>query len=191
MGDVKTDLRSRMRTALRALDGAQRTEWSLAAARNLLASAAWRDARTVSVFLSMPHEIDTTAIVEAAWASGRRVLAPRVVEADSTLQLLAIRRWSDCLPGYRKILEPLSGEVVDPAEVELMLVPGLAFDPRGGRLGQGGGFYDRLLALPQIRATTCGVAFEIQVVDEVPVEPHDHRVDVLVTDARLRRCVAR
>ena len=188
---MKTDLRTRMRSILRALTDAQRAERSKSAARHLLASVPWRDAHTVSVFLSMPHEIDTTMIVEAAWASGRRVLAPRVDTLTGALELLAIRTWSDCLPGYRRILEPTHGEVADVAAAELVLVPGLAFDARGCRLGQGGGFYDRLLALPQMRALTCGVAFEEQVVADVPIEPHDHLVDLLVTDARFRRCSAR
>lgn len=177
-----------MRAQLRGLLAGQRAARSAAAARHLLASVAWRDARTVAVFLSMPDEIDTTTLVEAAWSSGRRVLAPRVDPASRSLALVPIHGWTDCLPGFRGILEPITGGAAELATIDLMLVPGLAFDVHGGRLGQGGGYYDRLLARPDARVRTCGLAFEFQVVPAVPSEPHDRRVDLLATDARFRRC---
>lgn len=188
---VKSDLRTRMRSLLRKLTPAERAARSTAAAKHLVASAAWRDARVVLVFLSLPSEVDTTALVEAAWGSGKRVLAPRVDVASTTLVPVAIRSWSDCLPGFKGILEPTASGAVPVESIDLVLVPGLAFDLQGRRLGRGGGYYDRFLARPGLAALTCGLGFESQVLDQVPSEAHDRRVDALATDKRFRRCGSR
>ncbi|MGE0145480.1 MAG: 5-formyltetrahydrofolate cyclo-ligase [Planctomycetota bacterium] len=185
---MKTTLRSRLRSELRSLSEAARADRSAAAARNLANSVVWRDSRSLGVFLSLPFEIDTTPILELAWRTDRRVFAPKVDSATSSLQFLPVRTWSDCLPGYRGILEPVHGEECPIDRLDLLLVPGMAFDPGGGRLGQGGGFYDLLLAGAPARLSVCGVAFEMQVVESVPRESHDRDVDFLVTDHRFRRC---
>ncbi len=185
---AKPDLRSQMRTMLRSINANERLTRSAAAVRHLLASAVWRDARVVFTFLSLPHEVDTTGIVEAAWAERRRVLVPRIDPSTSTMIPIEITSWSDCLPGFRGILEPVGKDAVAPRTIDLVLVPGLAFDLAGGRLGQGGGYYDRFLAAPEVRALTCGLCFQGQVVEVVPTESHDRRMDFLVTDLRLRRC---
>lgn len=185
---MKTDLRSTMRSRLRATTPAERAAASGALVRHLFESTAWRDARVVLVFLSLPHEVDTTSLVDAGWSGGKHVLAPRIDVPSRALEPVEIKRWSDCLPGYRGILEPTGVGTVALESIDLVLVPGLAFDLTGRRLGQGGGFYDRFLARKNLAAMTCGLCFQFQVVDEVPCEPHDRRVDALATDRRFRHC---
>ena len=117
-------------------------------------------------------------------AAGRTVLWPRVQE-DGTLSLHALGSRGDLGSGFRGILEP---STASPAasldQVGLVLVPGVAFDRLGGRLGQGGGFYDRLLADLE-GAFSVGVAFEAQIVDTLPLEDHDVALDALVTETGL------
>jgi 5-formyltetrahydrofolate cyclo-ligase len=89
--------------------------------------------------------------------------------------------------GRLGIHEPAGGQPWLVEAIDFIVVPALAFDHRGYRLGRGGGFYDRFLALPDLRAVTCGLGFAEQVVDEVPVAPHDRPVKLLVTDKGVLR----
>ena len=77
---------------------------------------------------------------------------------------------------------------MDPATIDTVLIPGSVFDPSGGRLGYGGGFYDRFLTEAAPRAIRLGVAFELQLVDQVPMEPHDQYMDILVTEQQIYDC---
>ena len=89
--------------------------------------------------------------------------------------------------GRYDIEEPADGEPWPADNIDLIVVPGLAFDTSGGRLGKGGGFYDRFLVQPGMHALTCAVAFAEQMIETVPAEPHDRRVDMLVTDEAVLR----
>jgi 5-formyltetrahydrofolate cyclo-ligase len=183
----KQTLRRKMRSVLRSFDAEQRHRCSLDAARRLIESAPWREAGQVLVYVSTEFEIDTTPLIEAAWRADKRVCAPRVLPAQAGGMIaVPIRSWGDLTPGFRSIPEPVGEVPVDPAGIDLILVPGLAFDGRGGRLGQGGGFYDRFLADPAVRAHRCGLAFEAQVVDRLDTDGHDQRVHSLATEAGLR-----
>ncbi len=107
------------------------------------------------------------------------------VEPDG-MQVAQIRSLDDLVPGYRGIREPVRrvpGPVID-----LAFVPGVAFDARGRRLGYGGGFYDRFLAAIAPGAPAVGYCFDAQVVEEVPAEAHDRRVEAIVTEQRVIRC---
>ena len=85
------------------------------------------------------------------------------------------------------VLEPDTADPVDPAEIDLVLVPGLGFGPAGQRIGRGAGFYDRFLANPRLTAATCGLAFELQVIDGIPMGTHDVALHMLVTETGIRR----
>jgi 5-formyltetrahydrofolate cyclo-ligase len=97
---------------------------------------------------------------------------------------------SELVEGAYKILEPktelreLPAKKVRPEELDLVMVPGTAFDPRGGRMGQGKGYYDRLLATARPDAPLVGMAFDCQVFDEIPVAPHDVFMDLVLTESR-------
>jgi 5-formyltetrahydrofolate cyclo-ligase len=103
------------------------------------------------------------------------------------LKVCRVHSLADLEEGYMGILEPPENELVAPKDLDMIFVPGLAFDRNGERLGRGAGYYDRLLAEPDIRAVLCGVCYDVQVMDCVPHEPRDHRVDMLVTESELLR----
>jgi len=140
------------------------------------------------VFLSMPHEIDTSSLVLQAWAERKRVLAPRISWEQRRLLPTEIRSLTDNISRTALgIREPTSGVPIPVADIDLVVVPGLGFDSHGNRLGRGRGFYDRLLGHRDFHGVACGLALEDQVTEEIPTRSHDRPVHLLVTDENVRR----
>ncbi len=155
-------------------------------ARSLLALALDAEAELVGVYAATGSEADPLAFATAWLDLGGRIAYPRVVAPDR-LGFFAIPP-DDLEPGYRGILEPPAGApAVHVADLDLLVVPGVGFDRRGGRLGQGGGFYDRLLRASDLRAPIIGYALALQVLPAVPASPHDHPVDVVLTERGAAR----
>ena len=166
-----------MRRLNRALDSRQRLRASAAIFSAVERLPEFRAARTVAVFAALPDEPATDEVL-ARWASTRRVVLPRV-EGDAM-------RFYACRPdalvfGAFGILEP-QGELPCPAgEIDLVVCPGVAFTADGRRLGRGRGYYDRYLGDPAFRGFRVGVCYAHQLVDDLPVEPHDVRMDRVIT----------
>jgi len=118
--------------------------------------------------------------------AGKRVAVPRVDRAARMLRLHAVGQLDiDIVAGHLGIPEPRETlPIIEPGEIDWVLVPGVAFDAAGRRLGYGGGFYDRLLPLIRDSAPRIAGAFDVQIVDEVPAGPHDRRVDAVVSPIR-------
>lgn len=142
-------------------------------------------ARTVMFFASFRSEVDTLTMVKAALSAGKRVILPKVKGKELALfEIADLER--DTLPGAWGIPEPLERHPVPVETADLMIVPGLAFDQKGNRLGYGAGFYDRIL--PHYHRTTVALAFEVQIVPAVPVTDLDIPVHKIVTEARTITC---
>ena len=141
----------------------------------------WHAARAVLLFAPLPGEPDVTALFNA------RSHAPRV--AGDRLEVVATHAPPGG-DGWRRgaygIWEPL-GPAIDPRTIDLALVPGLAFAPDGRRLGRGGGYYDRLLPTLRGDCLKVGVAFDEQILDDLPTEPHDALLEIVVTPSRTFR----
>ncbi|HJR18599.1 MAG TPA: 5-formyltetrahydrofolate cyclo-ligase [Actinomycetota bacterium] len=144
-------------------------------------------AKNVLGFASFGTELPTDAVMAAILTAGKRLLLPYV--DGEHLRAAEVRSVEDLAPGYRGIREPVARVPVDLAEAGVVLVPGVAFDERGNRLGYGGGFYDGLLSEITTRIPRIGVCFDLQVVDDVPAADHDQPVDLVVTERRLIRCL--
>lgn len=135
----------------------------------------FRSAGTVLLYWSMPEEVDTHTLIQK-WSSSKRIVLPKVCGESLELRLYDPDRM---VPGYRGILEPSEeAPIVPDEEIELAVVPGLAFDPAGHRLGRGKGYYDRLL--PRLHCPKLGLAFSCQILDEIPIEPHDVALDKII-----------
>jgi 5-formyltetrahydrofolate cyclo-ligase len=143
----------------------------------------YKQAKSVLFYASMGNETETRQAIVAALSS-KRVFLPYVVGDD--LEISEIRSWRDVAPGKFKILEPKRKENAPISDVDLIIVPGVAFDERGHRIGYGGGYYDRLLA--RTKAPRVALAYESQIVASVPAEDHDQRVDKIVTEKRVITC---
>lgn len=185
---VKAALRDSALRARRVLSSDERDLAAHAAAERLLALPPLRRPGTVLVYAAMRDEIDPAPAFDALTGRGARLLFPRVVEGG--LEAVAATDLRTLTSGYRGIREP-SGPAVDPEQIDIVIVPGVAFDPNGGRLGHGGGHYDRLLAVVPASALRVGLAFACQMVPRVPREDHDLPVDLVVTERGLHRAPLR
>lgn len=187
---AKRELRREAAATARGV-GPGRVEAAAAARGHLSALAAYRAAATVLWYAALPTEVATVPGIEAALAEGKRVAVPWC-DGDE-LALWRIEAVDELEPGTWGIPEPAAARRRDPArqvapaEVELAVVPGLAFDRRGRRLGHGKGYYDRLLARsPALRA---GLCYGAQVFPEVPAGPRDAVMDVVVTEEGAFRAI--
>jgi 5-formyltetrahydrofolate cyclo-ligase len=142
-------------------------------------------ARTILGFASFGAELPTDPVMRWVLSSGRRLLVPYV--DGRRLSAAEVRDLEELAPGYRGIREPVERTPVDPADAAAVLVPGVAFDETGRRLGYGGGFYDAFLAGIAAGVPRIGLCFDLQVVDEVPASPNDEPVDLIVTERRVIR----
>ena len=143
-------------------------------------------AATVLLTLPFGSEWDTLPLLLTALDRGKTVVLPRVNAAARTLELCCLTEPDrDVLPGYRGIPEPQAHCPMIAADaIDWVLVPGLAFDAEGRRLGYGGGYYDRLLPMLRASAARVAGAFELQLVDRVPTAPHDVPIQILATEKR-------
>ena len=177
---TKTDLRREMRARLKTL-GDARAEKSRAIVAALARHPAFLSAKTVALFAPIPSEPD----VEPLWTgAARQFCYPRVNETQ--IEFVVVRHPEDLAPAAWNPLvrEPAAAQsIIAPADLDLILVPGLAFTRDGRRLGRGGGYYDRLLAARDSRTIALGVCFDLQLVADLPCEPHDQRVAAVVTES--------
>jgi 5-formyltetrahydrofolate cyclo-ligase len=181
--ELKIEIRRRVRERLAAISGAQREALSAEARGRLEGQRIWREARSVLFFAPLPDEIDVWPLLPDALAQGKTVALPRFDSAGMKYEPCRIENLkTDLEPGKFGIREPAAHCIKMVIEPDLVLVPGVAFDLRGRRLGRGRGFYDRLLA--EVRGTSCAIAFDEQIVEEVPVEPHDVHLDCILTPTR-------
>jgi len=192
MIEEKAQLRARLRQLLKEIPA----EWRALAARRatarVLELSEFQRARTVMLFVSLPSELDTSAIAHAAWEAGKQVAVPRAHMEDRSMEAVLIRSFEQDMARTKiGVLEPISTETIDPARLDFVLVPGLGFGESGQRIGRGAGFYDRFLARLQPQVITCGYAFEQQVIEGIPMDDHDTPIQMLVTEQRLRRFNAR
>jgi 5-formyltetrahydrofolate cyclo-ligase len=173
-----------MRAVLKSMSRQQHAAASARAQALLEQQAAWRNAQSVLFYAPLPEELDVWPLAESALSAGKTVALPRFVPRKKIYAAGAIRSAaSDLAIGQFGIQEPADHCSELPLNrLDLVLVPGVAFDLHGRRLGRGKGFYDQLLAA--VRGTTCGVAFDEQIVSEIPVEPHDIHLNCILTPTR-------
>ncbi len=182
---AKAELRKRVLARRDALSVASRDALSEAIFARVTALDGFREAGTVLAYSSFGSEPDTATFIGTVLQLGKVLALPRVRRETRMLELYRVDEPERQLePGLWGIREPAPARCppVARATVDFVLVPGVAFDLRGGRIGYGGGYYDRLLAACAARTMLVAGAFETQLVGEVPMGPGDHRVDLVVTE---------
>lgn len=181
---TKPLLRTQVRQSLSSFSPADRPAASAAACDLLFTQQPFLSSRTFLFYIPLKDELDLRPCAAAALASGKRVALPRFDPSTQTYQVALVDCPLDQLPtGQFGIPEPACTALTIPLnELDFALVPGLAFDPAGRRLGRGKGFYDRLLA--EVRGIKCGVALDQQILAEIPFEPHDVVMDFILTPTR-------
>lgn len=178
--------RERARAARCALEPAFCANAAEAAAERILALPELRASHIVLAYAATPEEIDPATVVEALHGAGKQVALPRV-ESKGVLGIHLYRDGDELEIGpYGGIQQPLvSAPRVPHESIDAVIVPGVGFDLQGRRLGYGGGFYDRLLPHLRPDCLRIGIAYDEQLLDELPVAEHDERVRVVVTPTRV------
>ena len=190
MSDSKEILRRRITTCLKTLGAAERFRRSALAVQRLLESPLFAAARAVAAYPSVDPEVDTAGLLAQCLAAGKRLALPRTDRATCAMNFhLVTNLQSDLEARHFKFHEPLSTlPILSPEDIDLIVVPGLAFDAKGNRLGRGAGYYDRFLAQPDMKARSVSLAFDCQIVESVPTLCHDCGVDAIFTESRETVC---
>lgn len=187
VGEAKRAAREYARAARCALDLDVCRAASRQLATNLSALPELAIATVVLAYKATPEEIDPAIAVEQLRSCGATIAFPRI-EAPGVLGLHVVDSASELLPGPFGLTEPPPDSPrVDPADIDAVIVPGVAFDERCWRLGYGGGYYDRLLPLLRPDCARIGIAYDEQVLEAIPAEEHDVRVHAIVTPTRVIR----
>ncbi len=185
--DEKRRLRAALTKSLRGVSPEQAEAAGQRALRELLAWSGFAQASEIVAFASQAGEVDTRPFLEATRSAGKTALLPRIRGRD--LEFAPLDDFEGLVSGRYGVLEPGPDCVArSVAAHAVVLVPGLAFDAQGGRLGRGAGYYDRALAGLRRRSdcpTLIGVGFAIQIIDRVPMASHDVRIDAVLTEDAL------
>ena len=181
--------RKRIQAKLALLGEGERLEKSRQAVSRLLASAEYSGAQAVLAYDSFGVEVGIHEILEDCIQSGKKLGLPRTQKHDHSMTVHVISDLKKDLEynklGFREPKIDLSKLPLK--KIDLIIVPGIAFDLKGNRLGRGLGYYDRFLQSAELNAVICALAFECQVVPTLPTEAHDKRIDFLFTEDRVIR----
>jgi 5-formyltetrahydrofolate cyclo-ligase len=184
----KQIVRERMLLLRGQLDDRSYVRLSQQAQQRLMTTASFQRAKTLALYSPIRHEVATEQIFFAARAAEKQVFYPRVVGEE--LEFCEVSSATDLVAGAFGVAEPSGGSMVRADELDLIVVPGVAFSPDGFRLGYGRGFYDRQLAGRPPTTVAVGLGFDLQLVDSLPVEEHDQQLDCVVTETRFIPCRA-
>lgn len=167
------------------LDTKWYVDFSAMAQRSLILSSHFERAETLALYSPVNNEVATDVIFSTATKMGKRIYYPKIKKGN--IQFLEVQTRDDLIRGPFGVLEPRSGRSIKVGDIDLIVVPGVAFDLCGFRLGYGKGYYDRLLSR-QPEAMSVGLGFEFQIHPGLPAEDHDQRLSFLATEARFIPC---
>jgi len=184
--DKKSRLRSEIHTACRGLSAEKHAEQSSAIAKNFFALPEYTEAQAIALYASLPEEVSTDAVIKQTLKAGKRVVLPRIHPdfplAENEMEFCEIKKMEDLETGTFGIREPKEACPVVPLKtVDLLVAPVVACDEKGCRLGKGEGFYDRVLE--NFSGKTVALAFDCQMVDKIPTEEHDRKIDQILVGA--------
>jgi len=185
VNDERQMLRNKILGARDLLSASERHEKSSSAIQNFWSLPEMKHWSTLFIYVNFRSELETLELIYQCLSQGKRVAVPLVdASTVSMIPLLIQDPEKDLVPGYYGIPEPDPQKSLRVAarEIDAAVIPGSVFDIQGGRLGYGGGYYDRYLVNDAPQAKRIGLAFEMQVVEKVPVEPHDQPLDILITE---------
>lgn len=166
-----------MRTKNLTLDSFERESYALRLFGEIEKSEIFVSAHTVALYASLPDEVPTEKAIER-WGQSKRIVLPRMGE-DCQMEFFEYSA-NEIAQGKYGIMEPQGKEPICEEEIDIMVVPGVAFTLHGTRLGRGKGYYDRYLSRPKTRAYTFGACYPHQIVESLPTEQHDVSIDCVI-----------
>lgn len=184
----KKQIRQNIRQFLQSLSYEEYKERSLIIAKRLFKEPSIIKGKTIAITMSNRPEVDTAAIVEELWRLGKRVVVPKCEPAKKKMEFFEIDGFFQLERVYMDILEPIEelSDLVQREEIDVIIVPGIVFDPLGYRIGFGGGYYDRYL--PGFSGSLISLAFHEQLIECVPKECHDLPVHTILTEKNRIDC---
>ena len=184
----KNLIREEMNRKRNAMPEAEAESKSTAIEKRLIAATEYQKAHAVMFYAAKENEVQTRRTIEAAIKEGKTVLLPITNTERKEIEAGAIENYdNDLKKGAFGLMEPKKKRAFDERKIDVVIVPGLAFDIEGHRLGYGLGYYDKLLHR-LANAAKIGLAYDFQVVGKLPRESHDHPMDMIVTESRVIRC---
>lgn len=186
---MKKRLRDQILKRRDALSPSEVIEKSRLIQQRLFRNSWYQTARSILFYVSYDNEVNTHDMIQKSLRDEKNVIVPKTNVKNKTLLLSKLRHWDDLCPGTYSILEPKETCIQDISLscIDLCIMPGIAFDDKGNRIGHGGGYYDRLLQ-GKCHAHRIGLAYEFQIVKNIPAEPHDIRVEKIITEKRTIHC---
>jgi len=186
--EKKSEIRRKTSANRKRLSEEARTEKSKAITEFLFDFANFREARTVLFYMASGSEVGTEDMIRKALEFEKVVALPWVDEKEERIIPLKVDDLHrDVKTGYKGIGEPIPQQCkeIPVGSIELAIIPGIAFDERGGRIGHGTGFYDRFIPDLDVTTRKVALAFECQIVSQIPMEPHDRYIDIIITEKRV------
>ncbi|RSD27444.1 5-formyltetrahydrofolate cyclo-ligase [Mesobacillus subterraneus] len=179
--DAKKELRNSVKAKLSELSLPLYEDFSYQVAQQLFQDEDWQKASTIAVTVSKAPEVDTLQIIRKGWEQGKRMVVPKCEPKSRGLDFRELKRFSQLESVYYGLYEPIVSEThqIKPEDIDLVIVPGLAFSKNGFRLGFGGGYYDRFLA--NYQGNTVSLAFKEQLLPDIPIESHDIPVSKIIS----------
>ncbi len=196
MPDIKGQKKQKKQFRQEAVQGRDalplesRIKYGEAIKEQLFALEPFRNAHKVLLYASFRSEVNTEPMIVEALKIGKTVVLPRVLHEEARLTKHIISGFEELTPGHWGIPEPDidKHEQIKVEDIHLLVVPGLAFDTKGARIGYGGGYYDKLLSRIKGERTIVALAFEAQIFESLPMEEHDIPVDYIITEQRTINC---
>jgi len=189
----KADMRRHLREQLAAMSPEQRKSASADITAALVETPEWQRAKTIMIYLSLAHEVETSGLAYRAWQAGKTVVVPKITSVEkirmTPVEITSLSETDE--GGVRQSLwglrEPAAMKPYPLEQIDFVCVPGLGFSKVGTRIGRGKGFYDRFLGQEALLATSCGIAFDEQVRAALPVEAMDEPIDMLISPSGVLR----
>ena len=183
---ARDELRMQIRRQREEMSALYVLEMSARIGERLIAMPEYRAAKRVFCYHSLPMEVQTGGLIREILREGKELYLP-VTGKDNMITAVRLTDPERMHRGAFRVMEPDGNESIDPSELDMILTPGLAFDRAGGRIGYGAGCFDRFL--PKCRGLIVGLAFEMQLVDRVPMEPHDVRMHRVISEKQIYCCL--
>lgn len=186
----KKQLRKWTQQKLQQMSEEEREQYAAIITAKVQKLSSWIKADTIALTISRQTEVHTHSLLELGWQQNKAIVVPKTDQKNKTMIFYKIDSFSDLEETYYNLLEPIPSrcQLINTIDIDFVIVPGLAYDEQGYRLGFGGGYYDRFLST--YYGETCSIAFEIQIRNDIPKESFDIPVQKIVTEKRVIQCLA-
>ena len=185
---AKIQIRDDIANTISALSESEIIEKTAAVENRLFAFANFLESKIALLYLGGNLEVQTDSIIQKAYSYNKIVVLPAFDPENYKMKLMKVDAFEqELIPGPRGVLEPDASKckVVPMDRIDIAILPGLAFDEKGGRIGMGTGYYDRLVPRLDITTRKVALTFEEQIIPQAPMESHDKHVDIIITDKRI------